>query len=99
MTKFFESNTSTAVILIIFVVISILALNYAFQPTMDRITWAETTYLVGAGDSLWAIAADYCPDSVDRREWIEEVRALNDLNDSTIHPGQTLTVLVAVGED
>lgn len=99
MTKFFESNTVTVILLIALIIASVLALNYAFQPTMDRLVWAETTYRVTAGDSLWMISADYCPDGVDRREWIEEVRALNDLSDSTIHPGQTLTVLVAVGED
>lgn len=98
MTKFFESNGFTVILLIVLVIASILALNYAFQPTMDRIAWAETTYRVGAGDSLWTIASNYCPDGVDLREWIEEVRALNDLHDSVIHPGQTLTVLVAVGE-
>lgn len=99
MTKFLESNGFTVILLVALIVASILALNYAFQPTMDRVVWAETTYQVGAGESLWTIASNYCPDGVDRREWIAEVRALNNLHDSVIHPGQDLTVLVAVEED
>ena len=96
MTRFLESNTATVVLLIALVVASVLILNWALQPTMDGIEWKETTYRVQVGDSLWAISADYCPDGVDRREWIEEIQALNDLPDSMIYPGQTLTVLTPV---
>jgi hypothetical protein len=98
MTKFLESNVTAVVLLVLLAVLAVLALNYAFQPTMDRIEWQEKTYRVQAGDSLWAISADYCPEGVDRREWVDEIRALNGLSDSIIHPGQRLTVLVAVEE-
>lgn len=80
------------------VVVSVFALNYAFIPTMDDIEWREEAYIVQAGDSLWAISGWYCPGSVDRREWIDEVQALNGLEDSVLHPGQKLTVLSPVGE-
>ena len=72
--------------------VSVLLLR-SYQPTMDDIDWHETTHLVQAGDTLWTIAGVYCPDQVDRREWVEEIRTLNDLHDSAIHPGQWLTVL------
>lgn len=98
MTKFLEGSTPTVVALIVLVIVSVLVLNYALQPTMDGIEWQETTYRVQSGDSLWAIAGDYCPDGMDRREWVDEIRALNGLSDSIIHPGQTLIVLVAVEE-
>lgn len=65
----------------------------SYQPTMDDIEWRETLHHVQAGDTLWTIASTHCPDRVDRREWVEEIRALNDLRDSNIHPGQALTVL------
>jgi hypothetical protein len=98
MTKFLESNALVVILLIALVVVSVLVLNYAFQPTMDGIEWQETTYRVQSGDSLWAIAGEYCPDGVDRREWIDEIRALNDLPDSIIYEGQKLTVLAPVKE-
>ena len=92
--KALEHSTLTVVLMVlILVVVSVLLLNHVFQPTMDDIEWQEETYRVQAGDSLWAISADYCPDSVDRREWIEEVQTLNGMTDSKIHPGQKLTVL------
>jgi hypothetical protein len=93
MTKYLSSTTLTIVLLLALVVISILVLNHAFQSTMDRVEWQEETYKVKAGDSLWAISGDYCPDSVDRREWINEIQVLNGLKDSVVHPGQKLIVL------
>lgn len=65
----------------------------AYRPTMDEHKWQETTHTVQPGDTLWTLASIHCPDDVDRREWIEEVQALNDLRGSTIHPGQTLIIL------
>lgn len=98
MTKFLENHIGLTVLLCGLVLVGgIFALNWAFQPTMDRIEWKEMTYRVQAGDSLWAIASEYCPDGVDRREWIDEVQALNGMDDSMIHPGQKLTVLMPVG--
>lgn len=98
MTKFFEGSTPTVILLIALVVASVLVLNYALQPTMDGIEWAETTYRVQSGDSLWTISANYCPEGVDRREWVDEIRTLNGLSDSIIYPGQTLIVLAPAEE-
>lgn len=95
--KILSNNTLMVLLLAaVLIVASVLLLNWVFQPTMDAIEWKETTYRVQAGDSLWIISGDYCPDSVDRREWIDEVQALNGLEDSVIHPGQKLTVLAPV---
>lgn len=95
MNKILANNIFLVVIIaaVLFVVF-VLALNWMFMPTLDRVEWAEESYVVAEGDSLWAIAGDYCPGNVDRWEWIHEVQALNDLPDSgVIHPGQVLTVL------
>lgn len=92
--KILANNTLMVLLLAaVVLVVSILLLNWVFQPTMDSIEWRETTYRVQEGDSLWAISRDYCPGSVDRREWMEEVQALNGLEGRTIHPGQKLIVL------
>lgn len=96
MTRFFETNAAVIFLLLVLVVVSVLLLNHAFQPTMDAIEWQEGTHQVQAGDSLWDIAGDYCPDGVDRREWVDEIQALNGLENSDIHPGQEITVLAPV---
>ena len=74
------------------VAILILALM-AVRPSMATVKWEEETYRVRSGDSLWSISGEYCPDSVDRQEWINKVRKMNDLDGSIIYPGQVITVL------
>lgn len=99
MTKILANNT-TAVLLLaaVLIIISILLLNLAFQDTMDGIEWHEEIYRIKAGDSLWTIAGTYCPESVDRREWIEEVRGLNGLQGSVVRAGQEIIVLTPAKE-
>ena len=74
------------------VALLILAL-LALRPSMASVKWEEETYRVRSGDSLWSISGEYCPDSVDRQEWIHKVRKLNDIDGSIIYPGQVITVL------
>lgn len=47
-------------------------------------------YTVGQGDTLWGIAESVTADGEDVREMLVVVRELNDLDGSTIHPGQIL---------
>lgn len=93
MMKILNNPLIAVLLLILLAAIAFLVLSLAGGSTMDRVEWQEETYRVQSGDSLWAISYDYCPDEVDRREWIEEIRALNGLTDSVVYPGQRLTVL------
>jgi Tfp pilus assembly protein FimV len=45
--------------------------------------------VVRPGDTLWSVAARHVP-SRDAPGMIEEIRRLNDLSGTTIHPGQRL---------
>ena len=94
---FSHENILIAVIAVVLIGAFLLLLLVATQPTMTKVEWTEETYIVKSGDSLWAIADRYCPDIVDKREWIAEVKELNNLYDSTVHPGQMLKVLAAAG--
>lgn len=97
--KLLSNHLFVVTLLILFSIMSVLALNFAFQPTMKRVEWRRETYRVQSGDSLWVISRDYCPDNVDRQEWIDEVQEINGLTSSFIYPGQKLTVLAPVEED
>lgn len=97
MSKLLHNDTFWVVVLAVaLVLVSILVLNVAFQETMDKHEWQEDVYRVRAGDSLWTISEDYCPHGVDCREWIAEIKTLNQLSDSMVHPGQELIVLTPV---
>ena len=83
---------------IIFLIICVLLLN-SFQSTMDGTEWRAEIYIVQSGESLWSIASKHCPRKEDRREWIDEGKALNGLKDAVIYPGQELIVLTPLQED
>lgn len=90
---FSQENILIAVGAVALIGAFLLLLLVAIQPTMNKLEWQEETYIVKSGDTLWEIADRYCPDIVDKREWIAEVQELNNLHDSMLHPGQILKVL------
>lgn len=97
MSKLLHNDTFWVVVFsVVFTLAFILVLHFTFQDTMDKHEWQEEVYRVRAGDSLWTISEDYCPYGVDCREWIAEIKAINQLPDSMVHPGQELIVLTPV---
>lgn len=97
MGKFFSNHPLTVVVLSgLLIILGALLIAWVFQPTMDAIEWREEKYIVTEGDSLWEISYEYVPRGVDRREWIDEIKALNDLPNSNIRTGQKLIVLAPV---
>ena len=90
---FTTGNITAALAMVILLFVGIAILVIAVQPTMKQIEWDEETYIVKSGDTLWTIADKYCPEIVDKREWIHEIQELNDLHGSILHPGQRLKVL------
>lgn len=55
--------------------------------------YTETTVYVTAGDTLWSIAEMYCPDNMDKREYIHIIEKENDCT-ANIHSGDILTIRV-----
>ncbi len=86
-----EHHKLLVVSLVLAMVICVCA---AQESTMDRVQWEQEAYIVEKGDTLWGIGEKHCPDSVDIREWIEEVRKINELSDSCIYAGDRLIILV-----
>lgn len=92
---FFTIATVVILTAALFLAVFSVLLGWVYRPTLDEYEWEEDTHRVKEGDSLWAISYEYCPENVDRREWVDEVQRLNNIDDGIIHPGQKLTVLVA----
>lgn len=48
---------------------------------------------VSAGDTLWSIACEYKKSGQDVREYLYNLRELNELNDCIIYPGQVIKII------
>lgn len=49
--------------------------------------------VVSTGDTLWSIASEYKKPGQDVREYIYELRKLNNLENCTIYPGQEIQII------
>ena len=58
---------------------------------------AGVEYTVHSGDTLWAIASLHLASGDDVRLLVEDIRAINGLENSVIHPGQVLLIPTAGG--
>ena len=81
-------HTAAMTILISALTVIILVAVFAY-PDYD---FEEVTYTVKQGDSLWYISGKYCPDGMDRHDYIELVVKRNNLVTTNIDIGQRLTV-------
>lgn len=50
-------------------------------------------YMVSTGDTLWSIACEYKNPEQDVREYLYNLRELNELNDCIIYPGQVIKII------
>lgn len=55
--------------------------------------YSEETVTVQSGDTLWGISDAYCPDYMDKREYIRAIETDNDCG-SDIRVGDVLTVRI-----
>lgn len=85
---------TVAVLVLACVTFTVLVLSLG--STMDSVEWGLYQHIIEPGETLWEIAQEYCPESVDCREWIRAVIDLNGMQDGTIYAGDVLTVLVPV---
>lgn len=86
-----------ALVIAVLTLISIIACVSAIRENASaRDVWCETrsvtTITVAPDKTLWSIAEEYKPSWMDTREYIHEVKALNDMDTSFIDVGQTLQV-------
>ena len=89
-----KSPVRFTIFLIIVIMVAVIAagniskLNNVHGSTVTEYKTIE----ISAGDTLWAIADKYCPDDMDPREMVYDIRKANDMSDSSLNVGQTLIV-------
>ncbi|MCB1245879.1 MAG: LysM peptidoglycan-binding domain-containing protein [Acidimicrobiia bacterium] len=92
MTTIASARIRALSIISITVVIILMLLASAVQATPDP---TETTeYRVRGGDTLWQIAAEYGPSGMDRRDVVQIIQRINDLDSDTLQIGQLLEIPV-----
>ena len=77
---------SSAVLLAIIVAALLLSGGKA-----DKQAYVEDTVVVRSGDTLWGIAELYCPERMDKREYVRAIELDNDCT-ANIRVGDVITV-------
>lgn len=77
------------------IILAALALLILFAAnSLKAKSYSETEIVVNQGDTLWSIASTYCPDTIDKREWIYETRKANGITDAgALRVGQVITIV------
>lgn len=78
--------------IIFIIIVSFICLNQLFNK--EEIKTTEIQYIVSKGERLWDIAEQYKRPGQDIREYIYEIKKINNMENSTIYEGQELTIII-----
>ncbi len=78
---------------ITFITVSILLLISLLNLCFAKSEVITEDYTVTQGDTLWSIACENKKAGQDIREYIYELRKLNDLDDCMIYPNQVIKII------
>lgn len=77
--------------LIFIIIITFICLSQIFNK--EEIETTQTQYTVSKGETLWDIAKEFKQDGQDIREYIYEVKKINNMTSSMIYEGQVITII------
>ena len=63
------------------------------KKTVEAYAMKYEEYVVSTGETLWSIASENKKEGQDVREYIYELRKLNNLDDCIIYPNQVIKIL------
>lgn len=81
------------IFIIIFMII-IISICFIYSNSNKPKKMVETKYVVSKGETLWTIANEYAPENEDLRQYIYEVKQINNTSIQTIYEGQVINILV-----
>lgn len=83
------------IIVLVLAVLTIISIK-AYNDKKVRTEWEENrvvnTIVVSSGDDLWSIAEQHKPSWMDAREYIYEIKELNNMFTSYIYAGEQLLI-------
>ena len=66
---------------------------YKINKPMDLDDYYIEKYTVEKGDTLWSICCEYTDEYTDTRVWVNDVKKLNNIdNSSFLYPGDTIYI-------
>lgn len=77
----------TSIVIMVALLISIFNLCFAKQEVVTE------EYVVSAGETLWSIASENKKAGQDIRQYIYELREINNMNDCLIYPNQVIKII------
>lgn len=70
--------------------LTVLVIKFNSNPLEDA---RQEIHIVSQGETLWDITEEYCPDIMNRNDYIRAIMKYNDIGDY-IHAGDKIVVLV-----
>jgi len=83
---------STLGIITIFIFLIILLITNALKE--PQYTESYKTIYISKGETLWSIAEEYKIPNQDIRDYIDQIKQLNNMKTATIYEGQALTIII-----
>lgn len=77
--------------LIFIIIITFICLSQIVNK--EEIETSQIQYTVSKGETLWDIAKEFKQDGQDIREYIYEVKKINNMTSSMIYEGQVITII------
>lgn len=77
--------------------IAIFLLTAVFNFSIAKSNQEETEiidYTISKGQTLWSIAEEYKADNEDIRQYIYDIKKLNNMSDSTVYENQTIKIKI-----
>lgn len=82
----------------VLVAIIVCTAGFAVSANSDKASSASDSYYksvrISSGDTLWTIAQEYCPDTIDIHSYIDNIKSINDIKNNTIKTGEYIIVAI-----
>ncbi len=78
---------------ILLILIISFCLFRVFGSNREEVEATQIKYTVCRGDTLWNIAQEYKQDNQDIRDYIYEVKKINNMTDSCLYEGQVINII------
>lgn len=77
--------------LTLILLVLIIAITYQVRYEVPELETQEI--YISSNQTLWGLGEKYCPENMDVRQWIFDVKKLNGMKTSEVYEGSTIKIL------